>query len=374
MERFWDISNKGKGKGEILIYSDIGQGGFFSEALGAKQFAKDLKDIGEVSALDIRINSRGGSVFDGLAIMNILKSHSAEKTVYIDGIAASIASVIAMAGDKVVMPENAMLMIHDPSALAMGTADDMRKMADALDKMKKSIMTAYRDKTSLPDDELWNMMKEETWMSAEDAKEKGFADEVATAVKAAASYDLSIYKKAPDSLLIAGILNRADKPKITEKEDVRAMTVEELKQAHPDLFQAVLNQGRQEGAESERKRIQEVKAQAIQGHEDLIEAFMFDGKTTSGEAAVAILAAEKSLRAQAQAKLAKDAAAMPQVPAAGDAGAQASATQDFATLVDAHMTENKCKRSEAIRAVADKHPKAHAAYIEKMNPRKGKEE
>ena len=102
---------------EIVIYDEIGAFG-----IPAKAFLDELKALGPVPELTVRINSPGGSVFDGVAIYNALKRHSAAITVWIDGIAASIASMIAMAGDEIVMPENAMLMLHDPSGLVMGTA------------------------------------------------------------------------------------------------------------------------------------------------------------------------------------------------------------------------------------------------------------
>ena len=111
---------------EIIIYDEIGAFG-----IPAKAFLDELKALGPVPEVTVRINSPGGSVFDGVAIYNALKRHDAVVTVWIDGIAASIASMIAMAGDEVVMPENAMLMLHDPSGLAIGTAADMRALADA---------------------------------------------------------------------------------------------------------------------------------------------------------------------------------------------------------------------------------------------------
>ncbi len=186
MRKYWNIRNQGKGRAEILIYEQIGEG-LFSEGLGAKQFAKDLKALGDIDQLDVRINSEGGSVFEGQAIYTQLKNHKATKTVYIDGLAASIASVIAMAGDTIIMPENATMMIHDPWAISMGRAEDMRKSAEALDTIKLGIIAAYRDKSGLPDDEISTLMAEETWMTAEDALERGFVDEIAEPVKAAAS-------------------------------------------------------------------------------------------------------------------------------------------------------------------------------------------
>jgi ATP-dependent protease ClpP protease subunit len=117
MTRRWYQFRAQAGGAEIVIYDEIGAFG-----IPAKAFLDELKALGPVAELTVRINSPGGSVFDGVAIYNALKRHDAAVTVWIDGIAASIASMIAMAGDEVVMPENAMLVLHDPSGLVAGTA------------------------------------------------------------------------------------------------------------------------------------------------------------------------------------------------------------------------------------------------------------
>ena len=163
MKRWYDFRAQARGA-EIVIYDEIGAFG-----IPAKAFLDELKALGPVAELTVRINSPGGSVFDGVAIYNALKRHDAAITVWIDGIAASIASMIAMAGDEVVMPENAMLMLHDPSALVIGTAADMRGMAEALDKMKAGMVAAYRDKSGRDDAEIEALMRAETWLSAQEA-------------------------------------------------------------------------------------------------------------------------------------------------------------------------------------------------------------
>ena len=197
MNKYWKmILNKTKKSAEILIYEQIGKD-FFEDGIGAKQFVEDLRALGDIEQLDIRINSPGGSVFEGLAIYNSLKAHKAEKTVYIDGVAASIASVIAMAGDEIIMPENALLMIHDPHALAIGDAELMRKMADTLDKTAESLVSIYKDKCKKSEDEIRDKMKDETWFSAAEAREFGLCDEIKEPVKMAAHFDLSKFKNVP---------------------------------------------------------------------------------------------------------------------------------------------------------------------------------
>ena len=180
---------------EIVIYDEIGAFG-----IPAKAFLDELKALGPVAELTVRINSPGGSVFDGVAIYNALKRHDAAITVWIDGIAASIASMIAMAGDEVVMPENAMLVLHDPSGLVMGTASDMRAMAEALDRMKAGMVAAYRDKSGRDDAEIEALMRAETWLSAQEAVALGLADRVEQPVRMAAHFDLSRFRNTPPQL------------------------------------------------------------------------------------------------------------------------------------------------------------------------------
>jgi ATP-dependent Clp protease, protease subunit len=163
LKRWYDFRAQARGA-EIVIYDEIGAFG-----IPAKGFLDELKALGPVAELTVRINSPGGSVFDGVAIYNALKRHDATVTVWIDGIAASIASMIAMAGDEVVMPENAMLVLHDPSGLVAGTASDMRAMADALDRMESGMVAAYRDKSGRDDSEIEALMQAETWLSAQEA-------------------------------------------------------------------------------------------------------------------------------------------------------------------------------------------------------------
>lgn len=225
-KRWYSIRNAKKGAAEVSIYDEIGLWG-----IRAADFARDLKAAGDLKEITVRLNSPGGSVFDGLAIHNILKDHAANVTVKVDGIAASIASVIAMAGDRVEMPENAMMMIHDPSGLALGTAEDMRELADVLDKIKASLVSAYRNKSGMADEEIAALMADETWLSAAEAKEKGFADEVTQAVKLAACADPDTLTNlnAPEAVLSAFARQPAASPEPVATED--SMTDEDKQPA-----------------------------------------------------------------------------------------------------------------------------------------------
>jgi hypothetical protein len=140
-------------------------------------------------------------VFDAVAIHNALKRHEGNVTVWIDGIAASAASYIAMAGDEIVMPENAFLMIHDPSGLVMGTAADMRAMAEALDKVKGSLVAGYAAKSGRDPEDIAALMAAETWFDARDALDAGLATRIAEPVRMAARFDIARFRNAPPELV-----------------------------------------------------------------------------------------------------------------------------------------------------------------------------
>lgn len=158
---------------ELLIYSDIGES-FFGDSVSAISVKAQLDKM-PAGDLSVRINSPGGSVFDGFAIYNLIKQYKGTVTVYVDGLAASAASVVAMAGEKIIMADNALMMIHDPWAMSMGTAEEMRQTASLLDKIKDSIVGTYVSRTGLDAADVAAMMEAETWMNVAEAKEKGFA-------------------------------------------------------------------------------------------------------------------------------------------------------------------------------------------------------
>jgi len=159
----------------LKIYDTIGEDGW-----GNGVTTKDIEEqLGNGNLpLNIYINSYGGEVFEGLAIYNMLKRYSGYKTVYIDGIAASIASVIAMSGNKIIMNEASMMMIHNASGVCMGNAEEMQKVVNALEQMNEVIKDVYKARTNLDDARLVELMNNETFMSAKDCVELGFADEI----------------------------------------------------------------------------------------------------------------------------------------------------------------------------------------------------
>lgn len=171
----------GEKSADIYIYEEIGYWG-----VTARQFASSLKALGDIDHINLRIHSPGGDVFEGIAIYNLLNSHPASKTVYIDGLAASMASVIAMVGNPVIMPENAMMMIHKPWGITGGDANDMRDYADLLDKVEGVLIPSYAKKTGKTPEELAVMLGEETWLTAQECVEHGFADQLLPSMQAMA--------------------------------------------------------------------------------------------------------------------------------------------------------------------------------------------
>ncbi|MDR6485389.1 UNVERIFIED_ORG: ATP-dependent protease ClpP protease subunit [Burkholderia sp. 1988] len=174
---------QGAAVAEIRIYDEIGFWG-----TDAKTFIAQL-DAAAASATEliVAVNSPGGDVFDAFAIYNALRRYAGKVTARVDGVAASAAGLVVMAGDQVVMPENAMLMIHNPWTIALGSAADLRSTADMMDKARDGILAAYRRKSGQTDEELTAMMDAETWLTALEAQSLGFCDVIEEPVRLAAS-------------------------------------------------------------------------------------------------------------------------------------------------------------------------------------------
>ena len=202
MQTWYTIRARASGA-EVLIYDEIGAYG-----VSAKGFLAELGALPDDAAIDLRLNSPGGSVFDAVAIYNALSRHAGTVTVWIDGIAASAASYIAMAGDEIVMPENAFLMIHDPSGIVMGTAADMREMAGTLDKIAASMTRGYAARSGKPDTEIAALMAAETWFDAKDALDLGLATRMAEPVRIAARFQHNSQLFVVAQVIITGDNNR----------------------------------------------------------------------------------------------------------------------------------------------------------------------
>lgn len=178
--KFWKVKNEVNGNSEILLYGPIaGESSWWRDEVTPKNFAADLESLGGRD-VTVRINSGGGDVFAAHAIHNQLVAYKGRVTVVIDGLAASAATIIAVAGDRIIMPANALFMIHNP-AIGLSDyygADELLKAAEALNTIKGSIVAAYRKRCKASAEELAAMMDAETWMGAAECLEKGFVDEI----------------------------------------------------------------------------------------------------------------------------------------------------------------------------------------------------
>lgn len=171
---------------DISIYEPIG-----SWDLTAAQFIAQVKALGDVSQINLDINSPGGDVFEALTIFNYLKRHSAKVTVTVGGVAASAASLIAMAGDAIIMPNNTMMMIHNPWTWAAGNADELREQADMLDKIGGALFNTYQSRTGMEAEALQAMLATDTWLTADECLANGFCDQVVDPITASAVFDVS---------------------------------------------------------------------------------------------------------------------------------------------------------------------------------------
>lgn len=212
----FEILNKNETSAEIIIYDEIGDYG-----ISAKGFSEELKKIpSSVKNIDIRLNSPGGSVFDGISIFERLKQHKAKKTVYVDGLAASIASIIALAGDTVIMGEGALFMIHKPMCGIMGNSTELEKMINLLDKIEEQMISIYARKTGMGRAEIAAKLEAETWLNCDECISLGMADKVF---------------KAEDSLmLVASAMDKGTKifknaPKLTTTNDIVKNKIQDLK-------------------------------------------------------------------------------------------------------------------------------------------------
>jgi len=192
INKYWEVRMKAQDKkvGELLLYGEIASTSYWGDEVTPTQIDADIKALGEIDTLNVYINSGGGSVFAGQAIYNIIKRCKAGiKNAYIDGLAASMASVIPLACDKVYMPSNATMMVHNPICGVYGNAGELRVIADRLDKIRESILDVYKEKTGLDETKLIELMDAETWMTAKEAIAMGFADEMQAETKITASVD-----------------------------------------------------------------------------------------------------------------------------------------------------------------------------------------
>jgi ATP-dependent Clp protease, protease subunit len=207
MKLKWNLS-KDEAEGELLVYDTIGTM-FGYDGVGPKDIADALKKMKNAKVVNVRINSPGGNVYDGMAIYSLLNQAKQKIVEKVDGLAASAASVIAMAGDDIEMAAGSQMMIHRAMMGVMGYSDDLRKEADLLDKTSSQIAEVYANRTGQPVAKVLDMMQAETWMTPEEACQLGFANSVVEAKRMAACFDLLKWNYKHPPKLAAIIPNTA---------------------------------------------------------------------------------------------------------------------------------------------------------------------
>jgi ATP-dependent Clp protease, proteolytic subunit ClpP len=283
------MKNEEENSADMILYGTIGSDEWWDDICD-KTFKEDIANLGEVENINLHINSPGGSVFAAVAIANTLKNHKAKVTAYIDGLAASAATIITSACDVVKMPKNALFMIHNPLTWAYGNKQELEKTGILLDKVKDSILETYlakaKDKTK---EELSALMDEEKWFNAEEAKEYGFIDEIVGEMEKpqnvnnllivnSLAFDISKFKNFPNS-----------RPAVSPKNIKDEMTVEKFINSYPEIYQEILNQG----IISERKRIQEIEDLDVAGYDEIINTAKFNEPIDAANLALKILNLKK---------------------------------------------------------------------------------
>lgn len=219
MNKFYEFKNVVDGVADLYIYGEIDSYEWDDTTVTANKFKEELDGIGDVKKINLYINSAGGSVFQGLSIGNMIKRHSAKVTCHIDGFAASIASVIACSCDKVVMPKNSMLMVHNALCGVVGNAKDLRKIAEDLEKMSDSIRQTYVEKSKgkTTDEKFKELMDNETWLSADECFELGLCDKIEQSNKMIAKIDIDSiknYKNVPKELVQKEVENKTNEDEL----------------------------------------------------------------------------------------------------------------------------------------------------------------
>lgn len=321
-KRFWDFKTSGKivngentATAELILYGDISSETWYGDEVTPKLFDSDLAAIGDVDEIVVRINSGGGDVFAANAIYTRLKDHKAKITVKIDGWAASAATIIAMAGDIILIPANGVFMIHNPLMYARGyyNAAEFIKLSEELAVIKQSIINGYCLKTGKNEAEISALMDKETWLDGKQAVDSGFCDklmfaDVQTSIENASRivvnsmiFDLTEYSNIPKSLLncrtqgessengnFTNIKTNTEKGGIEEME-TEIKTVGELKAAYPDLTEQI----EANAIAAERKRIQDIENIALPGYEGIVSKAKFEAPVNSGEVAMQIIAKQR---------------------------------------------------------------------------------
>lgn len=219
------IDNEEQEEADLFIYGDIVDFAWWEDDVSANDIRKKLNET-NAKTINVHINSLGGDTFTGVAIYNLLrtKSKTSKIITYVDAIAASAASIIAMAGDKIIMPSNTLMMIHNCWTLSIGNANELRKTASDMDKIMDAVIQCYLSKIKITEEELRTLLDDETYLTAQEALEKGFCDEVLELKED----EKGIHQNALSSLVNI-VKNSKQKPKVISETDLIVSKIVENK-------------------------------------------------------------------------------------------------------------------------------------------------
>lgn len=284
----------------MSIYGEIGED-FWGESISAKALIKELKGIPNDAVVNFHVNSVGGSVWDGIAIYNAIKDMPNKKTVFVEGLAASIASIIALAGDAIHMCIGSMMMIHNAWTFAAGDANSLEEEAERLRKVNESLIDIYEKETNLNRDEIAEYMNAETWLSAEEAVELGFAttmDEV-SAVASVRDGKFVINGITFNESSLKGF--PIDRYTETEGKEAEVMDLETFKAEYPDMYNEIVTQA----ATAERERLKALDTINCAGASEIVNRAKYETLQEANEVALEILNSVQESMKKTEDKLAE---------------------------------------------------------------------
>lgn len=373
--KFWNVMKNDEEKSaELILYGSIGSDEYWDD-ISDKAFKQDIENLGDVENITLHINSPGGSVFSAVAIANTLKNHKAKITANIDGLAASAATIITSACDTVRMPKNALFMVHNPITFAYGNNQDMQKTLEMLNKVKNSIIETYLNKAKTDKETLSELMDNETWMSAEEAKEYGFVDEILDEsvekevienklIINNMAFDISRFKnfkekKNQEPRVINISINSTGSPEEiadkfrdilnsteNQKNEGGNMTLEELKNKFPELYNQVFNEGKEAGITKERERMREIDNLDVSNYSELVENAKYNEPVEASVLAVNILNKQKEERIRKLQNIKNDSQKNFTPPVANDGTATTNEEKQFMGIDIMNIFSKMNKKTE----------------------------
>ena len=373
--KFWNVMKNDEEKSaELILYGSIGSDEYWDD-ISDKAFKQDIENLGDVENITLHINSPGGSVFSAVAIANTLKNHKAKITANIDGLAASAATIITSACDTVRMPKNALFMVHNPITFAYGNNQDMQKTLEMLNKVKNSIIETYLNKAKTDKETLSELMDNETWMSAEEAKEYGFVDEILNEsvekevienklIINNMAFDISRFKnfkekKNQEPRVINISVNSTGSPEEiadkfrdilnsteNQKNEGGNMTLEELKNKFPELYNQIFNEGKEAGITKERERMREIDNLDLSNYSELVENAKYNEPVEASVLAVNILNKQKEERIQKLQNIKNDSQKNFTPPVANDGTATTNEEKQFMGIDIMNIFSKMNKKTE----------------------------